>query len=508
MSEKITLQDIVELLAEKHGMTKKDADIFVRGMFELIEEALATEKYVKVKGLGTFKLTEVESRKSVHVSTGERIEIQGHTKISFTPDSGMKDLINKPFAHFETVILNENTELTDTETEIEGEDGEEKDDYTAEGTEEVTVAETITEESVTEEAVIAGETIAVTEAGAEGSVGEEKNIIEREAVPVTEAQEETVTFVSEEAALAMEAEPVKEEAGVPAEPESTPVSVSEDEAADSPLPEEATVPAVEEPETTETLCPDEEPEQTVPAPEEPAEKPNAATEPENVSSEETIITPEPESITPTEEDNASPASDTFDETDQNKETVEEKASEPGKRGTSRGLVMAAIFLILVIAGALYWYLSTQNNRQDKTTPVSRETTSVTSTPLEEEESDSLIQIQTNDTAKAVPESVSAPREESVREPPQPSPASPGVSLKNKEIVKVTLADTVEYDITGTKTNYTLQEGESLIKVAVKFYGSKKLWPYIVQHNKGIIKNADKVPVGTTLRIPELVPKKQ
>ena len=95
MSEKVTIQDIIELLAEKHSMTKKDAEIFVKGMFELIEEALATEKYVKVKGLGTFKLTEVESRESVNVNTGERIEIQGHTKISFTPDSSMKDLLNK-----------------------------------------------------------------------------------------------------------------------------------------------------------------------------------------------------------------------------------------------------------------------------------------------------------------------------------------------------------------------------------------------------------------------------
>ena len=57
MSEKVTIQDIIELLAEKHSMTKKDAEIFVKGMFELIEEALVTEKYVKVKGLGTFKLT-------------------------------------------------------------------------------------------------------------------------------------------------------------------------------------------------------------------------------------------------------------------------------------------------------------------------------------------------------------------------------------------------------------------------------------------------------------------
>lgn len=74
MSEKVTIQDIIELLAEKHSMTKKDAEIFVKGMFELIEEALATEKYVKVKGLGTFKLTEVESRESVNVNTGKELK--------------------------------------------------------------------------------------------------------------------------------------------------------------------------------------------------------------------------------------------------------------------------------------------------------------------------------------------------------------------------------------------------------------------------------------------------
>ena len=80
-------------------------------------------------------------------------------------------------------------------------------------------------------------------------------------------------------------------------------------------------------------------------------------------------------------------------------------------------------------------------------------------------------------------------------------------LTTANVAKETLADTVEYDITGTKTNYTLQEGESLVKLAVKFYGTKKLWPYIVKHNKNIIKDADRVPIGTTLRIPELTPKK-
>lgn len=142
MNEKITLQDLINLFSEKQGMNKKDAEVFVRTMFELIEEALATEKYVKIKGFGTFKLTEVDSRESVNVNTGERIEIQGHTKISFTPDATMKDLINKPFSHFETVVLNEGVELEDTPVET---------------SEEIVQEEIISETILTEEPAIVEE---------------------------------------------------------------------------------------------------------------------------------------------------------------------------------------------------------------------------------------------------------------------------------------------------------------------------------------------------------------
>ena len=193
MSEKVTIQDIIELLAEKHSMTKKDAEIFVKGMFELIEEALATEKYVKVKGLGTFKLTEVESRESVNVNTGERIEIQGHTKISFTPDSSMKDLINKPFAHFETVILNENTKLEDTETEIEGEEEDTVDENAPKpkqtvAAKEVELIETEnTEDSPNENAIAAEDTTPVIE----------ETIIE-EPVPSVEITEEKIQIIEPE----------------------------------------------------------------------------------------------------------------------------------------------------------------------------------------------------------------------------------------------------------------------------------------------------------------------
>ncbi|MDO4164544.1 MAG: HU family DNA-binding protein [Bacteroides sp.] len=117
MDDKLTIQNLIDLLAEKHGMNKKDADNFVREFFVLIEEALEKDKYLKVKGLGTFKLIEVDSRESINVNTGERFEIQSHTKISFTPDANLKEIVNRPFSHFETVVLNDNVTLEDTPEE-------------------------------------------------------------------------------------------------------------------------------------------------------------------------------------------------------------------------------------------------------------------------------------------------------------------------------------------------------------------------------------------------------
>ena len=113
MNERLTIQDLIDLLAAKHSMTKKDAEAFVKEFFLLIEQALENE----IKGLGTFKLVDVDSRESVNVNTGERFQIKGHTKVSFTPDTNLRDTINKPFAHFETVVLNEGTVLEDTPME-------------------------------------------------------------------------------------------------------------------------------------------------------------------------------------------------------------------------------------------------------------------------------------------------------------------------------------------------------------------------------------------------------
>ena len=99
-------------------MSKKNADSFVKEFFKLIEESLEKDKYVKIRGLGTFKLIDVGSRESVNVNTGERFEIQGHTKVWFTPEPALKDIINRPSSHFQIVVLNVATLIKDTLKEI------------------------------------------------------------------------------------------------------------------------------------------------------------------------------------------------------------------------------------------------------------------------------------------------------------------------------------------------------------------------------------------------------
>ena len=110
---KITIQEIASKLITQNGLSKKEATLFVNMMFDLIREALERDKMVKVKGLGTFKIIDVESRESVNVNTGERVLIEGHNKITFTPDALMKELVNKPFSQFETVVLNDGVDFKD-----------------------------------------------------------------------------------------------------------------------------------------------------------------------------------------------------------------------------------------------------------------------------------------------------------------------------------------------------------------------------------------------------------
>ena len=108
---KLNVFDLSGVLMSKNGLGDKESRRFVKAIFDVIQECLDEEKVVKVKGLGTFKIIEVDDRESINVNTGERVLIEGHSKLTFTPDSVMKEIVNKPFSQFETVILNDGVDF-------------------------------------------------------------------------------------------------------------------------------------------------------------------------------------------------------------------------------------------------------------------------------------------------------------------------------------------------------------------------------------------------------------
>ena len=385
MNEKITLQDLINSFSEKQGVNKKDAEAFVRTMIELIEEALTTEKYVKVKGFGTFKLTEVDSRESVNVNTGERIEIQGHTKVSFTPDATMKELINKPFSHFETVILNEGVELEDTPIEE---------------------PETMAQEEIIPETIVV----------------EEKPIIEE----VTTIVEEPVV---EEPAVE---EPIAEE------------PVIEEPVAEDPVVEETPVIETEEPQESPAV---EAIEETPVVEETPMIKETPAMEEAPI-----VVEPQPEIV------------------------------ETKEKSINRILWGVIVVLVLIILFGAYWMFLR---------------------PAEDAETPSIPPVQEE---VAIP----APVVEEVKPQEDTLKTVQFIELSAEELRKErvpSFADTLDYQIAGTQEEYTLQKGETIIRVSVKFFGTKKYWPYIVKHNLDVLPDPDNIPAGVKIKIPVLTPKK-
>lgn len=119
---KNSLNVLGKKLAEKTGLSQQEAELFIKKMFDVVNEGLQDDKQVKVKWLGTFKVTSVKDRESVDVNTGERIVIDGRDKISFTPDNILKEIVNKPFAQFETVVVNDGVEFDEIDKKFEAEE--------------------------------------------------------------------------------------------------------------------------------------------------------------------------------------------------------------------------------------------------------------------------------------------------------------------------------------------------------------------------------------------------
>ena len=212
------IKDLARFLVEKHGIKLADAELFISLMTEIINEGVHRERQVKIKGLGTFKLTSVSSRESIDVNTGERIVIEGRDKLSFAPDNAMKELVNQPFSQFETVVVNDGVELEDEYKEQveETAPAEEKKEIVEEkAVEEIELPREEPVEPIAVVSEMSSETMSLKEEKLEDKVQEilsETNVSEVEQI---ETAQETIETASDKVAKdeeeALESSPEKED---------------------------------------------------------------------------------------------------------------------------------------------------------------------------------------------------------------------------------------------------------------------------------------------------------
>ena len=467
MNERLTIQDLTDLLAAKHSMTKKDAEAFVKEFFLLIEQALENEKTVKIKGLGTFKLIDVDSRESVNVNTGERFQIKGHTKVSFSPDANLRDTINKPFAHFETVVLNENTILEDTPIE---------------DTEEEEAGEEASAQTVLNEMGDNSETTAIEENEGTDNLSEEEPIQEEQIASrplVEESIEEPA--ITEESAIAQEST----EQTSPKEPEEiiTETNIEEkvEQLEDEEVPEEEVTIDEQQPASIE-----EEKEKIT------AEK---IIEQELLKANLQPVTP---IVPPAEKETIKPV-----QPKQISQPVSKKTA-PVKEKSPVPYLIAVIVVVLLLCGGVILFIYYPDLFSSSSDKNALDMPPVTTQPVQPEAqlSDTIAH---KDTTKVITPDVSkvATTTQPVAKKEEAIPVKAEPQTVTQQPATSAYLDSASYKITGTKTKYTIKEGETLTRVSLRFYGTKAMWPYIVKHNPKVIKNPNNVPYGTTIEIPEL-----
>ena len=568
MNKKITLQDIIESLIQKHSMERKDAEAFVKGMFDLIEDTLSTEKLVKIKGLGTFKLIDVDSRESINVNSGERFRIEGHSKISFIPDSALKNIINKPFSHFETVILNDGTSLEDTDVILENPSNILSDESSEDLQEESLDTDNFVDESeVDEENVNAEENIeteseiseeitaenidnnevkieaeedispinfADTSAEAEEIINDDEEADQTENI---DQAEETVQTEEVEQTLYEDYSEVEEQ--VHTEPEAKEEEISQINFTDTSAEAEEIINDDEEADQTENIdqaeetVQTEEVEQTLYEDYSEVEE-QVHTEPEAIVEEvieevaaATIVNEKFTEPTTTEhEENEAEEEKVENNTsidksnnDENEEIDDDSQIEDNiKEKKYNILLYIAIILILAFAGYLFYYF----NYGSSTTLDNPEPVAVDSTALKNS-TDTIPD--TLAVAPVVQDSVKSIKEEKLKKEssatdkkveanttkPEATKKTESVKVETKvESNSVTgnsnYDENINYKISGTKTTHTLKEGETIMRVALKYYGTKKLYKYILEYNKETLgEDGNKVRIGTKVKVPELKP---
>ena len=212
------IKDLARFLVEKHGIKLADAELFISLMTEIINEGVHRERQVKIKGLGTFKLTSVSSRESIDVNTGERIVIEGRDKLSFAPDNAMKELVNQPFSQFETVVVNDGVELEDEYKEQveETAPADEKKEIVAEkAVEEIELPREEPVEPIVVVSEMSAETMSVEEEKQEDKVQEtisETNVSEVEQIETAQKTIETASDnVAKDEEETLESSPEKQD---------------------------------------------------------------------------------------------------------------------------------------------------------------------------------------------------------------------------------------------------------------------------------------------------------
>ncbi|MCM1079194.1 MAG: HU family DNA-binding protein [Bacteroidales bacterium] len=211
-----TMKDIARTVADKHGLTRSESEQFLSAMFELLKSTLQADDQVKVKGLGTFKVQTVKPRSSINVNTGERVMIDSHEKISFTPDKAMAESVNKPFGHFETVVLNDGVVFDDMEDTTEKADETVAVNPQQEMREEVNIQE----EPEASEPVSTGTADVGTGSGQQkpAPMQEEAENVGRGTATVPEIKQEKKTVMPVQETVAAEPEPVADDTVMKAPP--------------------------------------------------------------------------------------------------------------------------------------------------------------------------------------------------------------------------------------------------------------------------------------------------
>lgn len=382
MQNKLNLSQLTDLYCSVSNNSKTVNAGFVKSFFETIVEEVLNGKTVRVRGLGTFKRITIEDRESVNVNTGERIVIPGHFKVSLVPDPALKELLNKPFADFDTIIIDERH---DTEKEADG------------GAADTAVPDTGNTESVPEQ--------------------------EPESVPEPESEPEP------------EAEP---------EPESEPESEPEPQTESEPEPELEQKP------------------ESVPEP-----KPKPETKPKTVSGH-------------------------VNEHQRHLHRNAEKHRKP------LAWILGTVLVLLLLSYCI-WPISLSHLLRSRMNSLAVDNSSNGAVPVEQVEIMHVDSVSVEEVQKETP---TADTKVELKEEVKSKGAFKLTAADMaRDLGEVTVADTVSYRMVGRKAVHRMESGETLTTVALKYYGTKLLWPYIVAYNH--ISNYNFLKVGTILDIPEL-----